>query len=329
MFTFTCCLAWCLGRAPLVLPSPALAIGDEVVYAGELHERSTRDDRPYQRRSTIEVRVFVLRAEREHIDAAVMTMVRPLEDAAITNAAVVVTGTDPTKTKLPSAVSLMLVRMTTRGDVVQLLPNLRPPIALTTTTPSQPLAPPKLDGPLELELGMFVPLPANAPTVGDTWTSRETGRPDLTWSVLQLGVRDGAQLLEVVGEHASEHWAKPRGATTSWRRIDTLWLSPADGLARHFTRRIEHRDGVPIVERRTLTMTMTSPPTPHRGDSYLAVRKEIEFALSFQQELSTRSPRLLDKIESHLSRFRETPYRAAIDAVARSANANANALARP
>jgi hypothetical protein len=77
---------------------------------------------------------------------------------------------------------------------------------------------------------------------------------------------------------------------------------------------------VHVVEKRTVSCTLTTPPTPNRGDGYAAIRKEVEAAVSFAAELDAgRATRLLERLDVFEQRHRETPYRAALEAVRRRA----------
>jgi hypothetical protein len=304
-------------RAEPTVPPPTFATGDEMVYAGDVAEESTRIDVPYKRAFALEVRVFVLAASATHTDLAVMTLLRPKEDPNVAGPAAAVTGIDPAKNRTPPAVRLELIRVDATGQPALLVPGTSPPFALTAKTPTKPAPAVPLDGPAALELGYLVPRPDKV-TVNSTWKQKEKDRPDAAWSAAQAAVLNGAQVLELAGTQQTAKWANPGGLEANWRRTDSVWVATADGLARQFTRTIEIKDGVHVVEKRTVRCTLTTPPTPNRGDGYSAIRKEVEAAVSFAAELDAgRATRLLERLDVFEQRHRETPYRAALEAVRR------------
>lgn len=303
-------------RAEPTVPAPSFTVGDEIVYAGEVAEESTRIDVPYKRKHELEVRLFVLAVRPDSTDLAVLTQLRPKVDASISEAASAVTGVDPMKT--PPAVRLDLVRVDARGRTTLLVPNTSPPFALDAKTRTKPVPDVPLDAPATLELGFLVPLPEKAATVGTKWTATERERPEFAWSAIQSAVLNGTQVLELAGMQQSAKWANAGGLDSSWRRTDSVWIATADGLARQFARTIEIKDGVHVVEKRVTSCTLSSPPSPNRGDGYAAIRKEIEHAIAFAAEAdSGRSVRLLERIDAFERRHRETAYRVAIEAVRR------------
>ncbi len=304
------------GRAEPALPASAFAVGDEIVYAGDVAEESTRVDLPYKRAFALEVRVFVLGVNESTADLAVMTLLRPKIDANVAGAAAAVTGVDPAKS--PPAVRLELVRVDAQGRAALLAPATAPPFTLNARTPTKPIPPLAADAPASLELGFLAPRP---PKPNErSWTIASPGLPDWNWKLAQTAVRDGAQVVELVGERTSAKWADPGGLETNWRRADSLWIATADGLARQFTRTVEVKDGVSLVARRVTACAMSSPPSPNRGEGYAAIRKEIEAAVGFAAEADAgRAVRLPERIEAFERRHRETPYRVAIDAVKRRA----------
>ena len=88
---------------------------------------------------------------------------------------------------------------------------------------------------------------------------------------------------------------------------------------------IERKEGIHIVERRTVRAEMTTPPTPHRGESFASTRREIESAYSFARDYEERTgntARLSIRIEQYRARQTETAYRDAIDTVLRRIHAD-------
>lgn len=306
------------GRAEPALPAPVFATGDEMVYTGEIAEESTRIDVPYKRKIGLEVRVFVMGTADAHADLAVMTLLQPMDDPNISVSAAVVTGIDPAKSRTPPAVRLELVRVDATGRATMLRPQSNPPFSLTAKTGTKSLVPVPLDSPATMELGFLVPRPEKRTTVNSSWKIAENGRPDLAWTVNQSAVLNGAQVIELTGTQETAKFANPGGLDASWRRTDSVWIATADGLARQFTRTIEIKDGVHVVEKRVVNCTLSSPPSPNRGDGYAAIRREIEHAIAFAADADAgRTTRLVDHIEAFERRSRETPYRVALEAVRR------------
>jgi hypothetical protein len=302
------------GRAEPTAPAPAFVTGDEMVYSGSVAEESTRVDLPYKRSYALEVRVFVMGVHDTTADLAVMTLLRPKTDANVANAAAAVTGIDPAKT--PPAVRLELVRVDARGRAALLAPDTAPPFVFDTKTPTKPIPPLASDAPASLELGFLVPRPPKA--TDRNWKLASPGLPDWIWTISQSAVRDGAQVVEFTGERKTAKWDDPGGLETNWRRTDSIWIATSDGLARQFTRSIEVKDGVHIVQRRVTSCAMSSPPAPNRGEGYSSIRKEIEAAIGFSAEADGgKAVRLTDRIDAFERRHRETPYRVAIEAVKR------------
>jgi hypothetical protein len=301
-------------RAEPVVPAPAFAVGDEIGYSGEVAEESARVDLPYKRAFALDVRVFVLGVNDKTADLAVMTLLRPKADANVAGAASAVTGVDPAKS--PPAVRLELVRVDAQGRAALLVPGGAPPFLLNDRTPTKPIPPLAPDAPASLELGFLAPRP---PKAGDRdWTIASRGLPDWNWRLAQSAVRDGAQVVEFVGERQTAKWADPGGLETNWRRTDSLWIATADGLARQFTRTVELKDGVHVVAKRVTSCVLSTPPSPNRGEGYAAIRKEIEAAVGFAAEADAgMTARLRDRIEAFERRGRETPYRVALEAVKR------------
>ncbi len=320
MTTTLLLLAAFVPNADPVPVSPQWNRGDEIVYAGEITEESTRIDIPYKRKYGIEVRVFVCEVHSESVDLAVMTLLQQREDDHITAAATIVTGVDPSRTQNPPAVRLSLVRIGKLGQRWHLSPRMIPPFRLNSDTPTQVVEPVRLDAPETLELGFILPRPEKTLTPNLKWTTPEPDRPAQNWIMKQFAVLNGTQVYECQNEQQSARWSNPGGLDTGWHRTDSVWLATGDGLARQFSRTIEIKDGVHIVEKRTVKCVMSSPPSPNRGEGYASIRKEIENAMSFEAErASGRAPGLVRRIDEFERRHHETPYRIAIEAVKRLA----------
>ncbi|QEL14578.1 hypothetical protein [Limnoglobus roseus] len=318
----TCTLLLMLAptRAEPTAPTPHFGRGDEMVYTGEVAEESTRVDLTNRRRFGLEVRIFVLETTDAFTDLAVLTLLQSKEDPNVAPAAAAVTGVDPAKNRTPPAVRLEMVRVDANGRTTLLVPKPMPPITLTAATETKAIPPVSLDSPTTLELGFLVPLPEKRPTLKAAWTISEMDRPDLTWAVAQSAVSNGAEVLELAGRQQTAKWENPSGLDKNWRRTDSVWVGTGDGLARQFTRTTETKEGLHVIEKRTVRCVLSSPPSPNRGEGYNAIRKEIDAAVSFAADLDAgRATRLSDRLDDFERRHRETPYRAALEAVRRRA----------
>jgi hypothetical protein len=313
------------------LPPPAFTPGDEIVYAGEVHEASERIDLPYRRKSAIEVRLFTLAAGPDGADLAVLTSIRPLDDPHVAAAVKGVTGAAPDRS--PAAVRLDLVRVDARGRVRRLAPPPGPPLPLTAATESAPPPPPPLDAAPPVEVGMFVPLPEKSPAVGESWEAADPGRPPAAWEAKAAAVWNGAQVVEAAGLQQSADWEKPTAGWTAWRRADRVWASPVDGLARVVHRQTERKENGTRVGWVVVRYEM-KPPTPHRGESYQQVRKEVEYAYSFAAAADPLVPRAVElgpkpfeaiiaRIDRYEADHPATAYREAVAAVRRRCEAAA------
>jgi hypothetical protein len=318
------------------LSPPTFTTGDEIVYVGEVHEASERIDLPYRRKAAIEIRLFTLSVGQQGSDLAVLTQVRPLDDPQIAEAVKTVTGVVPDRSEAPPAVRLELIRVDARGRVYRLTPPPGPPpIPLSARTPTAPPPPVPLDAPPDREIGMFVPLPEALPTTGETWmvNDPDPARPPAVWQAKPPGIWNGAQVIEAAGLQQTTDWDEPKFGQTAWRRADRIWLSPVDGLARVVHRQIERKAGNDRIGWVVVQYEM-KPPTPHRGESYLRVRKEIEHAYAFAatadpllpqavQLGSKRFELMIAAIERYKKDHPATAYREAVDAVLRRCEAAA------
>lgn len=316
--TFVLIASLASARAEPVVPRPQYTTGDVMVYSGEVIEESTRIDIPYKRKFDLEVHVFVMGTRSQSADLAVMTLLRPQDDAAVIEAVATVTGQSRSRNKTPPAVRLELIRVDPLGKPRRLVPRTNPPFTLDEKTETQAIPALPLDRPAGMELGFLAPRSNKPLVLGGTWNIAEADRPDSLYSVNQSAVLNGTQVVEIVGVQKTAHWANPSGLESNWHRVDSVWVATADGLARQFARTIEIKDGVHVVEKRGLSCTMTSPPSPNRGDGYTSLRREIEHAIAFAAELDGgQAIRLQERIDAYERRYRETSFRVAIEAVKR------------
>lgn len=295
-----------VAAAPPV-PGPVLTAGDELVYAGEVREESTRFGAEYRRRFELTVRVLALGGPPGRTDLAVLTRLRPLEDPHVRDSADAVSGSTDGK-PAAAAARLDLIRLDSRGRAAALKPAARVPLPLMNAPAVAPPGVP-LDAPAAVELGMFVPAPAEA---APSWPGG-----GLTWTAGPLGVRDGAQVIELVGVAESADWTNRTGTSRAWRRADRVWASPADGLARQFERTVERTVGLHVVERRQTQVTLTQSNLL-RGEAFEAARREVGFAYVFGAEAEAgKSGALKARIDRFRREHEPTAYREAVDAVAR------------
>jgi hypothetical protein len=309
-------------RSDPKLPLATFSTGDEMVYSGEVNEESSRVDLPYKRKSSLEVRVFVLNSTAAYADLAVLTSTQILEDPNVAGPAASVTGQTAKEARTP-AVSLELVRIDAAGKLSLLAPILPAPFVLNekTSLRAAPLVP--VERPATSELGFYFARPRTPITANSRWKESENTRPDINWQVQEVTTRQGTQVYDIAAVQHTAKWDNPTGTDDSWRRSDRYCIATSDGLTRQFLRTIERKEGIHIADRRAVNCELTTPPSPHRGEGYTGIRKEIEAAYAFELEYqSGKTNRLAERIETFLERHRETPYRVAIEAVRRRAISN-------
>lgn len=318
-----------LAAPPSGLVPPVLAVGDELVYQGEIHEVSERIELPYRRYKSLEVRLFALAKDDAGLVLAVLTQIQAQDDPHVATAVKVVTGRSVVDS--PPAVSLDLIRVDRRGRLRTLHPGAGPPLAITERTLAKPLTPDPLNAPPSRELGMFVPLPEDLPSAGESWAIDDPGRPATSWRVNPPAIWNGAQVVELSGVQQSIDWESPLPGRDVWRRTERIWTSPVDGLARVVHRQIEQKEGSTRTGFVAIRYEM-QPPIPHRGESYQQLRKEIEQAYAFGVNLEPLLPRALEvgpkpfeAILARIQRYKQTQsktnFRSAIEAVQRRCEA--------
>lgn len=276
------------------LPGPQLARGDELHYVGQVVETGDRVDNRFKKTSDLEVRVFVLEVGRGYTDCAVQTLVRPADDPLVAQARQVASGPDGGKRRAAPAVRLDLVRVDARGHAVLLTPAPGPPpVPLGEKTPTAAVPPPPVDAPPVVELGLFVPLPVGAVTVGGTWDTADANRPPVAWAVRDGAVWNGRRCVEVSAAQQTDGYDRPDQVRHGWRRTDTLTVAPADGFAATVRRTIARREGRDTVG--TVSLTYELKPVQRRaGAKYTETRAEAEAAWAFaatHADLATRKAR--------------------------------------
>jgi hypothetical protein len=315
----------------VTLSGPRLVRGDELVYRGEVVESSDRVDARFKKKYGLEVRVFVLEAGKQGCDCAVMTSLTPLADAAVQEAVKAASGA-AAKAEAPASVRLDLVRVDDRGHVTLLKPEAKLPLTLDDRTPAADRPPPPTDAPSPLELGMFIPLPTKAVSVGDTWDTTEPNRPPVVWSTKQTVVWNGRRVADVTGLQETDGYDTPKAARLGWQRTEAVYLSPADGVVSALTRTLVRREGADRVG--SVQTTLELQPTGRQvGVKYRDTRAEVEAAWVFAAELEQlRTDRAkAEVVEAHrreVVRFTDqrptgTGFRPAVEAVLKRYESNA------
>ena len=219
----TICLLTCaLATAPPEVRAdwqlaPRLSRGQELVYSGSFKEETLGKAVQHSRTYQLESRVFVLYISPQGSDVALFTVVRMRRPGQLP-------GTGPDQ---PASVQLELAKVDPQGHV--------------TAAGGVPLAV-ALEGPTGLECGAFVPARRGRLEQGQTWEVPEEARPPRTWKVVGNESVQGTPCLKLTGIQQSADWDHPRGDSTAWRRLDTVWLEPVLGIAFRFERRIERRE---------------------------------------------------------------------------------------
>jgi hypothetical protein len=275
--------------APPAIKAPALAVGDELVFAGDIVEESLRQDQPYKRQFKIAVRGYVLRTFDGGADVAVQTAITPVEDAIIAKTAVDVAGASK-HSKTSSAVRLELLRVQNDGATLLLTPEASPPpLALTAKTKTLAVPPPNNDSLTTAEHGVFPHRPLKDP------------KPAI--------VLDGTEVIEFATTHKGGNWTI----------AERVWIGPADGLARVLWRQAEHiGKGVKIEMRLDL-----QPVVAHRGRHAEDVQREVEFAWWFGTQIGKQdAAKLQGRIDRFTADHPATEFRPAVESVARRLKAN-------
>jgi hypothetical protein len=206
------------------LITPQVAVGHELVYRGTFVEQAMGRHIQLQHTFQMENRVFVLDATLRGLDLAVVTL---FKDETVAGAR---TGDrlalKPVENKEARSAHLECIKLDLQGR----------PTPQSGGSLTLPLA-----GPPALECGFCVAIPAGRLGVGRPWTVTEPGRPETTWTVTGVEVVGGVSCLHLTGVQQSADWDHPRGGSTAWKRLDSIWLSPRNGMAQRVDRRIEHR----------------------------------------------------------------------------------------
>jgi peroxiredoxin len=291
---------------------PQLARGQELTYSGWFTEKTTHGGVESLRTYRLESTLLVLDADARKWDVAfltVLTLRSHLRGAPSAPA----TG-DP-----PSSVRLEVCEVDRQGRV-------RPKSGAPLLVP--------LDGPPTAEHGAFVEVPRRFLRPGDNpWPAPEPGRPARVWQVDGTEAVQSTLCARLVGAQQSEDWEHPRADRSAWRRQDTVWLSPQQGLALKVKRVIERREAARAAPtyRAELEYEREGHVSYH-GQLFEGCSREVEQAVKFNQEAEPllRQPdlyrpqieALLRRIRFHLQqRVTVGPYRKAVLQVQRRVEA--------
>jgi peroxiredoxin len=295
---------------------PRLSRSQEMVYRGSFSEEGRGGRVQFGRTYRIETRLFVLDTPPTGAEVGVLTVLwhRPS------------TGEPPSRGEGPTAsVRLERVRVDLQGKVA--------------ADPGARLTVP-LDGAPSLECGAFVALPGGHVRVGQEWAADEDDRPPVLWRAVGTELVGGQSCLKLVGEQKSDDWDRPRADHTAWHRRDTVWLVPRLGLAHRLEREIKQREPArqEATQRSLLRLEMESS-FQLSGEAADGRAREITQALAFRDALAPMLAHparyaahlgaLLKKIDYHLERQPDTPYRVALLQVKRRAEAARRGEAPP
>jgi hypothetical protein len=226
---------------------PRLQRGDELTYTGTVTESVDRPGTRFRRSHDLEVRVFVLDRRETWADAAMLTLLRRTEDAAVSGAVPAVTGVKPDRSPTPPAARLDLVRVHEDGTVHLLVPPGPVPLRLAADTPARVLPAPPLDAFAPCESGMFPPRPLQGNETTWAVASTDPSRPKEEWQARESGFINTEQCARLTMTQQTPDWSRPVGGQTSWQRTDEVWVSTQDGTARRVHRLIQQRDGIASV----------------------------------------------------------------------------------
>ena len=330
MVTTLCLLGCVLATAQPVLPSgperplpPVAAAGEwlltphlgdaqELVYRGTFTETSFGNVQ-FSRAYRLENRVFVLEVTPRGLDVAILT--RLLDRPASGIGAFRPPGGVP-KRSLGTSGKDELSASSTRLERVLVDAQGR----LTAESHASLAVP--LEGPPTIECGAFVMVPPGR--VGTRgWTVNEAGRPEWRWAVTGTDMVNGSRCLKLVGVQQSDDYEQPRGDRPAWRRQDTVWVAPRDGVAHRVERVIERKQAGRREPTQQSVLSYDLSISPRYPASLVdGYRRDIEKARLFlesarpflaqPERFGPQLTALLARIDAHLQAASPTPYRAAV-----------------
>lgn len=318
----------------LTVAAPRLQRGDELVYTGEIVESVDRPELRFQKKQLLEVRVFVIEANGESADCAVMTALTTLNDDKVARAVIVVSGANPNKNRPTPTVQLQWIRVDRRGRIQTLEPAGPPPLNFTKADAKPILAVP-LDAVPVHEFGFFVPLPLEGAKVGSTWAVADATRTPTVWNAKGEAVWNGGRCIELTALQKSTGWDQPDTTRDGWHRSESILASPADGFASVVQRDISRRAGPDVVGRIGVKYELQQT-NPFVGTRYTELRNEIEQAWQFGTEWNTAKRNSADwqtrasKVQRYLDDHPNGgSFRPALESLQRRFDAAAHGTAPP
>ncbi|MCI0378613.1 MAG: peroxiredoxin family protein [Gemmataceae bacterium] len=295
----TCVLA--LGQAPArseFLLTPQLSAGLELVYLGTFVDEALVPNVQYQMQYQLETTIFVLESNQRTWEAAFLTSLRLQNDK----------NKKPDGKPVHESVRLEVVTIGQAG-------KLAGPAGVSATIP--------IFGPPTVDYGAVLEAPLARVGRQSRWEVNEDRRPVRTWQVLGTETCQGVACVKLAGLQQSEDWDQPRADSKAWRRRDTVWLSPALGVAQKVERVIEHRDPARRVPtHRTTAVYELHSPLKYAGRLFEDRRQEILMAKRFQDEAKPllaqpsqhrgQIETLLRRVQFHHEQQAPTPYRKAV-----------------
>jgi peroxiredoxin len=182
-----------------------------------------------------------------------------------------------------------------------------------------------LEGPPTAECGAVVEVPRRFVRPKETtWLTAEPGRPTHVWEVAGTEVVNSTLCVKLVGRQQSDDWERPRADRDAWRRSDTVWVSPQQGIACKVERVLERRGAARLgTTYRAVTEYEREGQANYPGTVFENCAREVEQAVKFQKEAEPllRQPALyrpqidglLRRIGLHLQQpMTVGPYRKAV-----------------
>jgi peroxiredoxin len=287
--------------------APRLVQGQELVYRGTFSEEALGKGVQFNRSYRLENRVLVLDTSPRGLDVAFYTTLK-LRAAR----------PERSEEPAPSSVRLEVARVGPRGKI--------------TADPGTSLVVP-LEGPATVECGLFVEVPRGRLSLKDAWETAEDGRPPRLWKVLGTQVLNNTTCVKIEGLQQSQEWEQLRADRTVWRRRDTVWLAPSLGVAYKLERVLERREaGHREPTERSVVQYELQTNISYPGQLFEGLRCEVLQARRFAEDLAPYLPNpakygprpfdaMLVKIDHHLEKTPNTPYRDAVLQVKRRVEA--------
>ena len=173
--------------------------------------------------------------------------------------------------------------------------------------------------------------PQGRVSIGQVWQVAEDNRPPRIWKVMGMETVGNSNCIRLEAVQQTADWDQPRSDRSAWRRRDTVWLTPALGVASKFERTMERKDLRDLVQRVVVHYELQSN-IQYPGRLFEDRRREILQARSFNAALAPLLPNparypartydaMLAKINHHLDSEPRTPYREAVLQVKRRVEA--------